>query len=182
MNKYLYSLVLVGAGLQGTFELRNHDAKPLVITIMQPAREQRVADGSTQFIPSMQIDKTVPASSGGKPTSVGLSLDPQYPTYLRIGSPTQPYEPMYTFRPGKTIFVAYEKGAIRPQKGSFGKTQSGLALKNNVQQKDILLLNDTERRLVHQQILENEISREMNNGPKIEPPKKLPGNNWVRGY
>ncbi|BDC34563.1 hypothetical protein Noda2021_05210 [Candidatus Dependentiae bacterium Noda2021] len=149
---------------------------------MQPAREQRLVDGSTRFIPAVQIDKTVPAAQGSKLSSVSVALDTQYPTYVRVGSPAQPQEPMYAFRPGKTLYLAYEKGVLRPQKGSFGKTQSGLPLKNNVQQKDILLLNETERRVVHQQILENEISRDLQTAPKIEPPKKLPGNNWVKGY
>lgn len=37
----------------------------------------------------------------------------------------------------KTLFLTYEKGTLRPQSGSLGKTQSGLPLKNNVKSGNI---------------------------------------------
>ncbi len=45
---------------------------------------------------------------------------------------------VYKFNPGKSVFVSFEEGRLKPQKGTNGKTQSGYTIpRNNVTQQDI---------------------------------------------
>lgn len=74
----------------------------------------------------------------------GLNL--KQPTLIMINNPAEKGKENGVVIPGdgKTIFVSYENGKLRPQSGTGGiikeqKTQSGLQLKNNI--KDIKMLS-----------------------------------------
>lgn len=123
-----------------TFELRNHDTYPIRVSLIDPVINKIIFQ-----------DITVPASKGKVIPSFQKSVDITQ-GFLRLivnyKNPATARQAVksYTFAPGKTLFLAWEKKEIRPQKGIFGKTQSGISLKNNITPKDILSRDHQEER------------------------------------
>lgn len=123
-----------------TFELRNHDTYPIRISLLDPVINKIIFQ-----------DITVPASKGKMIPSYQKSVDINQ-GFLRLivhyknPATARQATKSYTFAPGKTLFLAWEKKELRPQKGIFGKTQSGMSLKNNLTLKDILSRDHQEER------------------------------------
>ena len=112
------------------FELRNKDkSSPIYVTLKQ---------NDITFL----NDEKIGAPTGSKEKDfkvirlVGLDLTRN--STIKISyKPGQQNVPDFSYKiigtqKAKTIYISFEKGALRAQSGSLGKTQSGLSLKNNV--------------------------------------------------
>lgn len=112
------------------FEIRNHENYPITVTLVDYLNPRAYAFKDVYV--SAKMGKNIPA--------LKKALDIHNPYKLTIQYTTKNGEVTETFllsSINKTLFVAWENGKLRPQKGSFGKTQSGLSLKRNLTQNDI---------------------------------------------
>lgn len=133
------------------FELRNHETHPISVNIIQKAGA-RYEMGKIIKSAATRYQTTVPAKTSTKVSSIQHSIDTHKPTYVVIsyyqngGDVTQ----YYGLPSSKNLFLAFENGQLRPQKGTFfGKvTQSGLSLSNNVPEKLIMKLTEQDIRLI----------------------------------
>lgn len=144
MKKIIFLLILFSFKLNAlteteykqsiNFEIRNHDDYPITISLMDPVINKTFFQGITlsakkgKIIPSIQ--KTVDIDQGF------LRLIVQYKNPSTARQATKSYT--FASSPNRTLYFAWEKKELRPQKGIFGKTQSGLSLKNNITVKDII--------------------------------------------
>ncbi|BDC34565.1 hypothetical protein Noda2021_05230 [Candidatus Dependentiae bacterium Noda2021] len=133
------------------FELRNHETYPISLKLIQQAGA-RYEMGKIIKSSATRYQTTVPAKTATKVSSVQHSVDTHKPTYVIIsyyqdGGDVTLY---YGLPSSKNLFLAFENGQLRPQKGTFfGKvTQSGLSLSNNVPEKLIMRLTEQDIRLV----------------------------------
>lgn len=115
------------------FAIRNHDRYPITVTVgdpLLPAVAQSAAIWQT----------TIPGKGFLSLSSLKKALDINRPSYIYIQYKDQikVFEP----RVGKTWFVAWENGNLRPQKGRNGQTLSGYSLANNVSAAEILPVAD----------------------------------------
>lgn len=112
------------------FELRNKDKKdPIYVTLEQ---------NGIKYL----NDYKIPAASSGKEKDIKVirlvGLDRAENSTITISyKPKQ--QPAADFKyilqgssKDKTFYLSFEKGKLRPQSGTFGKTQSGLSLANNI--------------------------------------------------
>ncbi len=187
MNKLLIVAVLAGIPwLTHTyFELRNHDSLPVDAFVLQPATYQAQAPGVTEYKQARADFKRIAAKKGSAISTFSFPLVATQPTYLVLSykdSQGRVEQAMYSFAVGKTIYIAWENGKIRPQKGSFGKTASGKSLRNNVSSYDIILLTKNEQELINQQLLESKEFQELVRTNKLKPIKKDYNGQWQKGY
>ncbi|BDC34943.1 hypothetical protein Noda2021_09010 [Candidatus Dependentiae bacterium Noda2021] len=111
------------------FEIRNHDTYPITVTVSD-------ATLPAQVLPAAIWQTTVPGKGFLSLSSLKKALDINRPSYIFI----QYKDQIKVFEPkvGKTWFVAWENGNLRPQQGRKGKTLSGYSLANNVTSAELL--------------------------------------------
>ncbi|MBA2306592.1 hypothetical protein H0W26_00450 [Candidatus Dependentiae bacterium] len=118
------------------FELGNRGKEPLWVQVINGSETSDVR----------QVSAVEKSDKG----LTQLNIDSAKPTYLAVwykpssGITTQAPDKLFSFTPGKTIYLTWEPYSVRPTKGrfagvlgGFGKTESNMSLKNNVSQKDI---------------------------------------------
>ncbi len=127
------------------FEIRNHDRYPITVSLQQLVAEN--PDNPNDVTPVAHILKniTVPAKQGTIIKSLQKNLNIHEGIFGIAIEYTDPItnaaqQKLYIIQPGKTMYVAWENSALRPQKGRgvFQRTtQSGWSLNNNVTPADI---------------------------------------------
>lgn len=132
-------------GVRWNFELRNRTADALWVQV-------RYADENVPVIRSIlpaakpYLERHLIKSEQAIPVIRAADLDLQKPVIITIETARHVIGKSDKIRiaPGKswriepsqrlfdTVFLSFEKGELRPQKGSFGKTQSGLSIEKNI--------------------------------------------------
>lgn len=127
------------------FEIRNHDPRPIIITLKHDDATP-VAVGTANPLFMLNADDsiiwqtTMNGKTGATYPTLATPLDIRISSVLTVtytDKNGQQAFKRYQFPAGKTIFVAWENNTLRPQKGSFGNTQSGMSLRKNVRSSDI---------------------------------------------
>lgn len=118
------------------FELRNKDKKDAIYVTLE--------QNGIKYL----NDQKIPAATGSKEKDVHVirlvGLDASENSTIKISykpKQQQAADFIYILRGSpkdKTYYLSFEKGILRPQTGTFGKTQSSLSLKNNVLIKEIM--------------------------------------------
>ncbi|MFZ5954302.1 MAG: hypothetical protein ACOYT8_04365 [Candidatus Dependentiae bacterium] len=127
------------------FEIRNHDRYPITVSLQQLVAENPENPNDVTPVAHLFKNIVVPAKQGTRIAHFQHPLDIHEGIFGLVvdytNSRTQQAEQrLYLIQPGKTIFVAWENGSLRPQKGRgvFQRTsQSGWSLNNNVTQNDL---------------------------------------------
>lgn len=127
------------------FEIRNHDPRPITITLKyDDVTPINLGTADPLFMldayNSVIWQTTINGKTGPNYPTLATPIDIKISTVLTVtytDKKGQKAFKRFQFPADKTIFVAWENNTLRPQKGSFGNTQSGLSLKNNVRQSDI---------------------------------------------
>lgn len=187
MNKLLIlfsALIMHVEIVSAYFELRNHDLAPVDAFVIQPAHYIAQDTQGALYKEGRADFMRLPAKKGITLSRFSFPVFISYPTYLVISyqdARGNRQEDMYTFTLQKTIYVAFENGKIRPQKGSFGKTASGKPLKNNVSAKGIIKLTGSEQELINQMLRESKEFQELIKRGKLKSiPPKTPGKTWQK--
>lgn len=117
-----------------TFEFKNKTNNKVYLSVIQGKKIVK--------------DYEVAASQGSKESQHGYIrlnkkvFDPKKETIIWLSSFQDQWPAVLcNIKPskkGNTVYLTYEDSKIRPQKGKSGKTQTGLSLKNNISDKQII--------------------------------------------
>lgn len=118
------------------FEIRNHDTTPIAIMLWQLNTMQ------PEYV--VINNHELPGKQGSRlATYTNYDIDPTVPGYIlqvQYNDKGKPRRAIYKLKPSQKFYLAWENGALRPQKGTgifSKKTQSGFDLSNNVSQAGI---------------------------------------------
>jgi hypothetical protein len=153
MKRILVAIILCAPyaqakDIQSNFEIRNHEQFPIFVRLIQ--KGFRTVDQTNNYqlsyTPSTVGQLTlVNGKSGGAIDSWASGFDWSRPTYVEIAylKNKQFVNQVYGVPAYRTVYVAFENGQLRPQKGKgFGKfTQSGFPLVENIKPGDLVKLN-----------------------------------------
>lgn len=120
-----------------SFEIRNRDKYPITVIVTNDGIQKKYELGANtgsffeSKIPVLRIRGLNLSVETRLEIVFNAEKEESYLSDFRFKN--------YTFQPGKKMFVSWEHQNLRPQKGSFGKTQSGIPLKSadNITQRDI---------------------------------------------
>ncbi|BDC34938.1 hypothetical protein Noda2021_08960 [Candidatus Dependentiae bacterium Noda2021] len=112
------------------FEIKNFDTKPITFWLYQTKDKKSVLVENKTIQPQTDI------------VSKQLNIQDTYSIRIRYNNNQgKPQEKKYQFKPGKTIFIAWQQGKLRPQKGKgicpARISESGFNLSKNVTNGDV---------------------------------------------
>lgn len=144
----LFSASMYAKDIQVNFEIRNHEQFPIFVRLIQKGFRtvDQTDNYKLSFTPATIGQLTlVNGKSGGAIDSWASGFDWSRPTYVEIAyfKNKQFISQLYAVPAYRTVYVAFENGLLRPQKGKgFGKfTQSGHPLNENIKAGDLVKLN-----------------------------------------
>lgn len=136
--------------IQANVEVRNHEKFPIFIRTLQkgqdvidrtvfPEKKTHVASAIGDLI-------LINGKSGSAIDSWAGAVDPRRATYIQVSYKKGDalVTEVYATPEKRTLYVAYDNGSLRPQKGKFFSnfTQSGFPLVENVKPYQVVRLTD----------------------------------------
>lgn len=111
-------------------EIRNREKYELKVTVIQDNQQQTftIPANKSSFFESKVPVVRVRNLNPNKEIRIDIVYDE---TKQRDPEFVKMYFKNYTIPAGKKAFISWENDALRPQRGSGGKTQSGISLKKN---------------------------------------------------
>ncbi|BDC34564.1 hypothetical protein Noda2021_05220 [Candidatus Dependentiae bacterium Noda2021] len=138
--------------IQANVEIRNHEKFPIFVRTLQKGQDviDRTVFPETKTHVKSAIGDLIliNGKSGNAIDSWAGSVDPRRATYFQVSykkGDTLVTE-VYATPEKRTLYVAYDNGSLRPQKGKFFSnfTQSGFPLVENVKPYQVVRLTDNQ--------------------------------------